>query len=257
MKKIGLSAVSYLNTVPIINGIRDFSFSHDVEMSLDVPSECARKVVEGEVDLGLVPVAVIPEVANAEILSDHCIGSDGAVRSVILAGNVAADSMNTIFLDPESRTSVNLVRILAREHWGIAPEWADAYPGFEDRIKEQQGAVVIGDKALRKAGNFNHVYDLSASWKELTGLPFVFAVWLANKSLPESFKEEFSRALSAGVESIGKISEDELIDGTEIRLMDYLNENICYNLDDKKREGMNLFLSKLEKYRDNRLLNAG
>jgi chorismate dehydratase len=257
MKKITLSAVSYLNTVPFIGGIRDFPFSCDVEMILDVPSECARKVIDGEVDLGLVPVAVIPEVRNGEIISDHCIGSDGPVRSVVLAGDVDINSMKRVYLDPESRTSVNLVRILAGEHWGIDPEWVDAYPGFEDRIGDGEGAVIIGDKALRKCSKFRYVYDLSESWNEMTGMPFVFAVWLANKKLPDSFKEEFNKALKMGVDSIDGISSDELIEGSGVRLKDYLRDNISYEFDGLKKKSLGVFLKKLEDYRDDRLLNAG
>lgn len=257
MKKIRLSAVSYHNTIPFLNGIRHFAFSHDVDMSLDVPSECARKVIEGEADLGLVPVAVIPEVSNAEIISDLCIGSDGPVRSVILAGDTPVGSMKKIYLDPESRTSVNLVKILAREHWGIDPEWSDDCPGYEDRLKEGEGTVIIGDKALRKSAQYSYVYDLSASWYEMTGLPFVFAVWLANRDLPESFMNEFRESLRRGVETITDIPAGEMIEGTGIGLKDYLSNSISFELDEQKQKGMALFLQKLGEHRENRLLNAG
>src|SRR5665213_3010681 len=95
---IRISAVSYLNTKPFLYGL-ELAHIPDVEISLDNPAECARKLIENEVDLGLVPVAIIPLLKEAHILPGFCIGADGAVESVKLYSHVPLEKIKTILLD--------------------------------------------------------------------------------------------------------------------------------------------------------------
>ncbi|MBU8893928.1 MAG: menaquinone biosynthesis protein [Bacteroidales bacterium] len=244
MSKIRISAVSYINTLPFIYGIENSGILNQIELTKDIPSLCAQKLLENKVDLGLVPVAVIPKLTNHEIVSDFCIGASGPVRSVILGSNCPLDEIKTIYLDYHSRSSVMLTRILARHFWNINVNWADTTDGFENRIKENEAGVIIGDKALTAEKKFPFVYDLAEEWIKFTNLPFVFAAWVANKKLSESFINDFNAALSYGTKHI-----DDMVNSTifsdipkHIDPKEYLIKNIDYYLDDKKTEGMKLFL---------------
>ena len=117
MKKIKISAVSYTNTKPFIYGIEHSEIKNKIELSLDVPSDSATKLIDGKVDIGLIPVAAIPFVPNAKIIGSYCIGSVGAVNSVFIFSNVQVSKIKTIKLDPQSRTSNNLAKVLLKFHF--------------------------------------------------------------------------------------------------------------------------------------------
>lgn len=243
---IRVSCVSYLNSLPFLHGLRNHDIINRITLSLDTPAECAQKLVSGEAHLGLVPVAVIPQISHAEIISDYCIGANGPVNSVMLFSNVPLHEIKEGLLDYQSRTSVNLVQILAREHWKITPRWIRADRGFEQQVAGETAAVIIGDRALKLKNQFPFVYDLSEEWKKMTGLPFVFACWVSNTRLPSDFVSDFNNALAEGISDpdkavtvygTGEISQQEAVE--------YLKENIDYHLDAAKRKAMDLFLSKI------------
>jgi chorismate dehydratase len=148
MKKIRISAVSYLNSLPFVYGLTHSSLINECDISLDIPSVCAEKLINGTVDIGLIPVAAIPQVPNATIISDYCIGANGEVKTVCLFSEVPLNEIKTILLDYQSRTSVLLVKILAKEFWKINPEFINAEAGFEQKIKGTTAGVVIGDRTF-------------------------------------------------------------------------------------------------------------
>lgn len=244
MTKIKISAVSYTNTLPFIYGIENSKIINHIELSKDIPSVCAQKVLDNKVDLGLIPVAVIPKLNHSEIISDYCIGASGPVRSVILASYKPLNEIDTIYLDYHSRSSVMLTRILAKKFWKINVKWTDTSEGFEKRIKENEAAVIIGDKALKAAENFPYVYDLAEEWIKNTNLPFVFAAWVSNKNLGSTFKSEFNTALQYGLNHMDNVIKnyDFSVISTHIDPKTYLEKNIDFQLNEKKIEGMNLFL---------------
>lgn len=244
MTKIKISAVSYTNTFPFIYGLENSSIINHIELSKDIPSVCAQKLLENKVDIGLVPVAIIPKLKHHEIISDYCIGASGPVRSVILAAFKPFNEIDTIYLDYHSRSSVMLTRILAKHFWKIQVKWADTTDGFENRLKQNEAAVIIGDKALVAENNFPFVYDLAEQWIKSTKLPFVFAAWISNKNIEDAFKEEFNKALKFGLDNI-----DSMIEKTDFSFLpshidpkEYLTKNIDFYLDDNKIRGLNLFL---------------
>ena len=116
MNNIKISAVAYTNTKAFIYGLEHSDIINKIDLSLDIPSECAAKVISGEVDLGLMPVAAIPFVPNANIVADYCIGSDGAVNSVFIFSDVPVAEIKTLRLDAHSRTSNNLAKVLLKFH---------------------------------------------------------------------------------------------------------------------------------------------
>jgi chorismate dehydratase len=241
-----ISAVSYLNTIPFIHGLKQSELIKTIDLQLDYPSICADKLINGTVDLALVPVAVIPKLKEAYIISDYCIGANGAVDTVCLYSDVPIEEIESIALDYQSRTSVALLRVLLKEYWQLNPELKKANVGFEENIKGNHAALVIGDRAFALNTKHAYIYDLSAIWKEMTGLPFVFAAWVANKKLPQDFIISFNKALEKG---LGDIDKALALEGDSYpnceNPEDYLNNKISYNLDAEKQKGMKLFLRKI------------
>lgn len=246
MVKYKVSAVSYLNTIPFIYGLKNSPIFDQIELTLDFPALCADKLLNNQVDIGLIPVATIPKIKNAQIISDYCIGSDGKVDTVCLYSDVPIEEIQTIALDYQSRTSVALLNILLQEYWQVKPELNNTELGFEDKIKGKHAALVIGDRAFELNAKHQYIYDLSAIWKKMTGLPFVFAVWVSNAKLPQDFIAAFNQALENGLTDIDKAIalEGDNYSNCE-NPEDYLNHKISYLLDAEKQKGMALFLEKL------------
>ena len=241
-----ISAVSYLNTVPFIHGLKQSELIKFIDLQLDYPSICADKLFNGIVDLALVPVAVIPKLKEAHIISDYCIGANGAVGTVCLYSDVPINEIESIALDYQSRTSVALLKILLEEYWQLNPKLKKANAGFEENIKGCHAALVIGDRAFALNNKYAYIYDLSDIWKEMTGLPFVFAAWVANTKLTKDFIVSFNKALEKGLSNIDKALA---LEGDSypncVNPEDYLNNKISYSLDAEKQKGMELFLRKI------------
>ena len=246
MVKYKVSAVSYLNTIQFICGLKNSPIFDQIELTLDFPALCADKLINNEVDIALVPVVVISQLENAYIISDYCIGSDGEVDTVCLYSDVPIEEVQTIALDYQSRTSVALLRILLKEYWQVQPELNNAEIGFEYKIKGRNAALVIGDRAFELNTKHQYIYDLSAIWKKMTGLPFVFAAWVSNIKLSQDFILAFNNALENGLANIDKAIalEGDNYPNCE-NPEDYLNHKISYLLDAEKQKGMALFLEKL------------
>jgi chorismate dehydratase len=249
---IRISVVSYLNSRPFIYGLRDFKFSNEIEITEDIPSVCADKLITGKADIGLVPVAALPFIKNYRIISDYCIGADGEVKSVLLLSDVPVEQIKTVCLDYQSRTSVMLARILFSEHWKTHPEFINAKEGYEKNIRNTTAGIVIGDRALVLRNKFKFAYDLSAEWKKMTSLPFVFAVWACISELSKTFINEFNSALDSGLKRIDEISEKEdslVLNIHEIK--SYLKENINYNFNDAKKLALHKFLQLMKSVNQN------
>jgi chorismate dehydratase len=241
-----ISAVSYLNTIPFIHGLKQSELIKTIDLQLDYPSICADKLINGTVDLALVPVAVIPKLKEAYIISDYCIGANGAVDTVCLYSDVPIEEIESIALDYQSRTSVALLKILLKEYWQLNPELKKANVGFEENIKGNHAALVIGDRAFALNTKHAYIYDLSAIWKKMTGFPFVFAAWVANTKLTKDFIVSFNKALEKGLSNIDKALALEGDSYPNCKNPeDYLNNKISYNLDVEKQKGMELFLRKI------------
>lgn len=239
-----ISAVSYLNTRPFLHGLHQAALP-GVEITVDIPAECARKLRSGEADLGLVPVATIPALPEAHILPHWCIGAEGAVESVMLYSEVPLHEIETVLLDYQSRTSVNLARVLAAEHWHISPRWQAAQPGFETQIKGTTAGVVIGDRTFSLNQTHRYEYDLAAEWKALTGLPFVFAAWVSTKPLDAEFIARFSAALQLGMEQMDQVIDAARNDYPGFDIAHYLTTCISYPFTEQKQQALEIFLHKL------------
>ncbi|OQA11439.1 MAG: Chorismate dehydratase [Bacteroidetes bacterium ADurb.Bin397] len=243
---IKVSCVSYLNSIPFVSGLRILESEKLITLSLDTPADCAAKLIRGEVDLGLIPVATIPLVPGGQIVTDFCIGAKGAVKSVTLLSEVPLAQIKTILLDYQSRTSVNLTRILAKEFWRISPAWQAGEAGFENQIRGNVAGVVIGDRSLQMRDGFPYVYDLSEEWFKFTNMPFVFACWVTTKNLQKEFIDRLNAVFADGIDAIPALVEKlkgnaDFYEASE----DYLKNFLQYNLDDSMRKAMGLFLEKV------------
>jgi len=248
MKKLKVSAVSYLNTIPFVYGMEHSDIIDQIDLELDIPSDCANKLLTDKVDIGLVPVAILPQLEEHYIISDYCIGATGRVNSVLLLSDVPLNEIESIQLDYQSKTSVDLVRLLATKYWGISPEWVDTMEGFENKINGKVAGVIIGDRTFNLKKDYKYQYDLSEEWFNFTGLPFVFACWVSTKKISTSFEESFNKALEFGVNRI-----DELIEKynssniPKLKLKTYLKRDIDYALDESKLKAIQLFLEYTSK----------
>lgn len=243
MSAIKISAVSYLNSTPFVYGIEKKLNKDLYKLELDIPSVCAEKLLSGKVDIGLVPVAIIPLLKEYHIISNYCIGAVGKVRSVMLYSDVELKQIKNVLLDNQSRTSVILTKVLAKHFWKVSPEWADATEGFESKISGETAGVVIGDRTFAMENKFKYAYDLAEEWKNFTGLPFVFACWVANRPIDKEFLSAFDQALEFGVRNIDTvISELKGLPSTHEVVSDYLHKNISYSLDGPKKQGLEKFL---------------
>jgi chorismate dehydratase len=251
MDKINVSVVSYLNSKPFIDGLQHSDISNQIQLSLDIPSVCAKKLINNEVDMGLVPVSSIPLLKEYYIVSDYCIGAHGKVASVMLYSDVPLIEIKTILLDYQSLTSVTLVKVLAKFFWKITPQYTATTIDFENLIKETTAGVIIGDRTFNINNTYKYAYDLSEEWQKYTGLPFVFACWVANKKLPENFISQFNEALQLGVNNISELA-NELTKNAEYStdIKKYLTKNIQYNYDTDKKTALKIFLEYSRKLAD-------
>ena len=236
--------MSYLNTKPLLFGIKNHPVIEQIELIEDYPSKIAQMLIVDKVDLCLIPVAATFKMDQWYQVGDYCIGCDGAVASVCIFSDVPMDEIEKVYLDYQSRTSVNLAKILLKEYWKKDVEFIDASgEDFRDQLHGNTAGVVIGDRALQQRLHSKYIYDLGETWKLHTGLPFVFAAWITNKDLPVKFEKEFNKANSYGLQHI-----DEVISENPYNVFDlkrYYNECIQYTLDNDKKEGLDLFLTKI------------
>jgi len=240
LSNIKISAVSYTNTKPFIYGIEHSEILNKIDLSLDIPSDCAAKLINNQVDIGLIPVAAIPYVPNANIVANYCIGSVGAVNSVFIFSDVAISEIKTVRLDSHSRTSNNLAKVLLKFYWKQEVEFTT------DINAKTEAIILIGDRTFGKKTDYQFAYDMGEEWMTFTGLPFVYAAWVANKTIPQSFIDEFNEALAFGLGHRAELLKD-LPDRDDFDLEDYLFHKLDFDLTDKKREALDLFLSYIAK----------
>ncbi len=242
-RKIRVGAVSYLNTKPLLYGIERAPIRKDIELIIDYPANIASMLLQDEIDMGLVPVAVIPQMREYYINGKYCIGSNGPVASVCLFSETPIEKVERVLMDYQSRTSVELAKVLLREFWKVNPEIVDTSKDFRDYIRDVTAGVVIGDRALEQRRVSPYFYDLAEAWKAFTGLPFVFAAWISNKPLPAEFIAEFDEANRRGIRQIDQVVVENpyLI----FDLHEYFTKRLDYTLDEPKRRGLEKFLSYL------------
>jgi chorismate dehydratase len=215
-----------------------------MELTMDYPAKIARQLIDGEVDLALVPVAIIPKLKEYHIIADFCIGAEGPVASVCLFSEVPLQEIKRIYLDYQSRTSVALLKVLVQEHWKLNVEFVETSGDYQDLIKGTDAGLVIGDRALKQRHISPYIYDLGEAWVRFSSLPFVFAAWISNRPLPVEFIQQFNDANQIGLNSLPVVVSEN--SSPDYDLTTYYTQNISYPLTPAKRQGMQKFLSYLQ-----------
>lgn len=243
MTPLRLGAVSYLNTKPLVHGLDAHPDLFTIRF--DVPAQCAALLHDGRVDLGLVP-AIEYLRGDYRIVPDVAIGSDGPIASVAIFTKVPIERVRTLALDTSSRTSVALTRILCAKRWHITPEFTTAAPDVGVMLAQADAALVIGDPALAidPAAHQATKVDLGLEWQILTGLPFVYAVWVGR---PGAASRDHCTALQAsrdrGVAEVRAIARTVGAGdpSREDQVLRYLRDNLKYGLGIAEAAGLRRF----------------
>ena len=243
--KIRVGIVNYLNTKPLLYGLEKKPISEQIKLVGDHPARIAQLLIDNEIDLGLVPVAILPRLAEYHIVGDYCIGTEGEIASVALFSEVPMNEIKRVYLDYQSRTSVALLKYLMKEYWGINPDIVQSVnEDYRNEITGTTAGLVIGDRALAQRKISTFIYDLGSEWRAITGLPFVFAAWVSTKKLPDDFIELFNEANALGLQHIDEIVAANPFERYDLKK--YYTLHLSYKLDAQKKKGLELFLSGLK-----------
>jgi chorismate dehydratase len=230
-----VSLVDFLNARPLTWGLL-----HEpppgVSVSRDTPSVCADKLARGEVDVGLIPSIEYQRIPGLRVVPSLGIAASSEVRSVLLVANVSREKIRSVSLDPASRTSAALVRILLKRVYGLAPDYRS--PDAAD------ARLIIGDPALKTRLNGQVVLDLAAEWRAFSGHPFVFAFWaLQEAAATPEVAQMLRRSYEAGLSHFGSLVREESAQSSlsEPVIEDYLRHALHYELNAGDLAGLELF----------------
>lgn len=251
MRRLRISAISYLNTAPLMWDFEHAETGRHFDISYTVPSLCARDLAENKADIGIIPAAAYALIPDLQILPDVAIASRQAVRSILLISKVPIREIQTVALDTSSMTSVALLKILFKKWLGGERTYSPKPPHVEGMLAECDAGLLIGDPALQVDRSRYYTIDLAEEWLRFTGKPFVFAFWAVREDavndpdqetgLSAAFRDSRDHGLQpANISIIAKewgrrlgLSEDDV--------HSYLTENIYYQLDEECLGGLQLF----------------
>jgi chorismate dehydratase len=249
MTRLRISAISYLNTAPLMWDFEHGSAGRDFEISYTVPSRCAAQLAEGSADIGIIPVAAYASIPGLIVLPGVAIAARRAVRSILLVSRVPAREIRSVALDTSSLTSVALLKVMFARHWKSQPAFAAMPPDLNQMLSQHDAGLLIGDPALGVDRSRYVTYDLAEEWARLTGKPFVFAVWavreaaLTDAAPGVDLAEIFRKSRDHGLDNVPQIAQQWAprvgLSPPEARA--YLTDNIYYYLDAPCLEGLRLF----------------
>jgi chorismate dehydratase len=251
MRRLRISAISYLNTAPLMWDFEHGDAGQHFEISYTLPSLCARSLAEGTADIGIIPAAAYAQIPGLQILPDVAIASRRAVRSILLVSQIPVELVRTVALDTSSMTSVALTKILFEKWLGGGRTFTSMEPDIEKMLEQCDAGLLIGDPALRIDRRKYHTVDLAEEWIRYTGKPFVFAFWAVrgealretDQSLDLAAIFRDSRGHGLQPSSLSQIAREwaTRLDISETDVNSYLTENIHYQLDAGCLEGLQMF----------------
>ncbi|MFZ0815602.1 MAG: menaquinone biosynthesis protein [Candidatus Sulfotelmatobacter sp.] len=250
MRPLRISAISYLNTAPLMWDFEHGEAGRDFEISYTLPAACARALEAGTADIGIIPAAAYAQIPGLMILPDVAIASRRPVRSILLVSRVPVNQIRTVALDTSSMTSVALTKVLFEKWLGGGRRFTPMAPDIEKMLAQHDAGLLIGDPALQVDRSRYFTLDLAEEWIRYTGKPFVFAFWAVRRNalretqspdLATIFQQSRDHGLEpASVDSIAREWAPRLgISGADVH--SYLTENIYYRLDAPCLEGLQLF----------------
>jgi chorismate dehydratase len=271
-----ISIVQYLNTAPLVWGFTNGPLQGKYDLSFTVPSQCAEDLRFGRADVAIIPAIEYQRIPDLVILPDMAIASKNQVRSLLVISKKPIEQAKTFALDRSSRSTQALTRSLCAEKWKITPEFFEALPDLPEMLQQADGALLIGDPALRVAVGIEkdswpgaqgqticqaaalgincsellYVYDVVGEWRALTGLPAVLAVWAAKREIagPE-VTADFIASRDFGLSHLGEISYEAAqdLELPQRTLESYLRNNIDFSLDVENRRGLELYFEHAAK----------
>ena len=231
-----VSVVDFLNARPLTWGLL-----HEpppgVSVSRDVPSACAAKLAAGEVEVGLIPSIEYARIPDLKVVPGLGIAASSEVRSVLLVSDVSREKVRSVSLDPASRTSAALTRILLKRVYGVSPEYREGGGPADARL-------IIGDPALKTRLNGHVVLDLAAEWRAFSGHPFVFAFWaVRSEAATPEVAAILRRSYDAGRAHFDSlVREESATSGLSPAVVeDYLRHALHFELDRGDLEGLATF----------------
>jgi chorismate dehydratase len=251
MRRLRISAISYLNTAPLMWDFEHAGAGRDFEISYTVPSACAQALAQGTADIGIIPAAAYAQIPGLLVLPDVAIASRRAVRSILLVSQVPIEQVRTVALDTSSLTSVALTKILFEKWLGGGRTFTAMSPDLDKMLAEHDAGLLIGDPALQVDRLRYYTLDLAEEWIRFTGKPFVFAFWAVRGAasadadpaldVPTIFLDSRDHGLASA--SLNQIAREwaPRLGLSEAGVRSYLTENIHYQLDTDCLEGLQLF----------------
>jgi len=264
MHRLRISAISYLNTAPLMwdfeHGEAQERLREQFDVTYTIPSACAEALRAGSADIGIIPVAAYATIPGLVILPGVAIAALHAVRSILLVSRKPLEQVKTVALDTSSMTSVALCKVLLAKWLGGARKYRPMAPDLATMLATCDAALLIGDPALLiQRESYPTVIDLAEEWRKHTGKPFVFAFWAVREealsgaqagtaAAPEAIlrlAEVFQRSRDHGLapESLQGIANEwaPRLGMSVDEVVRYLTVNIHYSLDKACREGLALF----------------
>jgi chorismate dehydratase len=260
-----IAASTYLNSAPLVYSFTQGLFQRKYDFIGDeAPSRCAEMLRTGQCDIALIPVIEFQRIPDLRIIPEIAVASKKRVRSVLIASRRPLDEVRSLSLDPSSRTSQALVKILFQRRYGFLPEFTEraaSAAGGQSPLESADAALVIGDPAMKletAARGLNlKIYDLAEEWRAMTGAPFVFAVWAVREDVcggasgpALNLAEDFIAAKYEGIRRIGEIATrySTELELPQSELLDYLSQNVNYDLDAENIAGMRLYFDLAREY---------
>jgi chorismate dehydratase len=249
MTRLRISAISFLNTVPLMWDFEHGTAGAAFDISYTVPSACAAELQAGKADIGIVPAAAYAQIRDLAILPGVAIAARRPVRSILLVSKVPIEKVRTVALDTSSMTSVALTKVLFVRWLGGGRTFTAMAPDIDTMLRDHDACLVIGDTALQVDRSRYLTLDLAEEWIRFTGRPFVFAFWAIRRAAlanaPADLATIFQASRDHGVrpESIAAIASSWAgrVGLTEAEIRSYLTENIHFHLDPGCLEGLQLF----------------
>ncbi len=254
MSGLRISAISFLNTAPLMWDFEHGDAAQHFEISYTIPSACAEALAANEADIGIIPAITYAEIPGLVILPNIAIAAKDHVRSILLISHKPLEEIRTVGADTSSRTSVALAQVLFAKFLGGPRQFTPHAPNLEAMLATHHAALLIGDPALVVASHRSsyYLYDLAHEWRVRTGKPFVFAFWAvrldALSRLPKgvNLARVFQQSRDHGTqpESIATLAKEwsPRLGLTEDEVTNYLTQNIHYCLDRENHSGLQLFL---------------
>ena len=252
MQGLRISAISFLNTAPLMWDFEHGDAARDFTIEYTIPSSCAAALAANEADIGIIPAFTYAQIPGLVILPNIAIASKDWVRSILLVSKKPLEEIRTVAADTSSRTSVALTQVLFTKFFGGPRELTPHPPQLDAMLRENDAALLIGDPALQVSPDCGyHMYDLAHLWRERTGLPFVFAFWairldaLNRKPRELDLTHIFQDSRDQGLQpqNLDRIAKEwaPRLRLSESGIRSYLTENIHYFLDRENHAGLKLF----------------